>query len=1322
MLDDETARKYITEHLEKMEEEDRCALFMIHPDFASGAEPCGGEEKACIVEQIGQILSRRFRGPDIVSLVGEEDFLAFVSEDITREKLEETAGGLCEEIRLTCGGASGGVTACVGVYLACGSGIRFERLLGQAEAALYEAKSSGRGGSYLLADRRSGESRRRKTDEATDAISLSTLLEYLDGGVGLVEMGPKLMVIYASQGFYDMIGADRTSLKLPCELKELGVHPDYEEDYERTLRAGVTRSGITDHIHRISSDGKNWTWRHVRAGRIAYPGEKYPVMLVLSTDISDLIRAERELRESNERLRVAFRQTPHVLWEVDVQRETFYIYDVNQLQKKQDSVLEDFPRCFMEKKLIHPDSAADFQAFAGKILRGDRAGSGNFIMRDLASGSYGWVTMSFRMICDEEGRPVKAVGLQSKLAEFSDFGGAFMRRRPLPEKMRPHLLMRMKVNLTRDAVDMIWMDGKDQTAWTWGRKYSQIIEMEKKKFFAKNDADCFSGRYSRENLLRLYEEGELWSAEIYKRADPGGNIGLVKDMVNLARDPGTGDITAYACCSDFQPVRERERLVDETDTDPVSGLYTGRTVKKIADALQERENGKVCALALIRTAGEGLTEQIWRYISIVMSMGLGMDCVTGQYRQGILLAFIPDAGSKFDVKRRIEDVFAYVRIAMADLPAMEGLRLTAGVVTGRTDEMDYDGLLMRVGFLSERGKDAAVDTVFFPTEDEDWAWTSLHREVPDDELLLPEGDEIDRPLTKEEQTVAFQCVTDMLSARSKEASLLDALRNLGRFYDAARAYILQLQADRQTFDMTCEWSAGGKQSIQNVVQGVRLGKVPVLRNSFRERRPAIMHTPAVSLRAGGRQEWNFIAYPMEQDGEVAGFICIEDVKKHEKDAALLGVLSPYIAGEERRFRAMTEHLADAGQDALTRLPNLSSYMDVIYSLDSDSYNSMGVLSLDVPNYSVINSSYGFGYGKKMLVYLADSLQNVFGKSYIFRTWDAEFVVLFPNTIQEVFVGRCTRLRAMIQRRYPRQVRIGYVWSDGIFSARNMVKEAQAIMRSEMVKDPPSDRGEFLEEGMQDTAVAQKTFIPYFQPKVDMRTGEVVGAEALARRIGDDGSIISPARFIGAMEENGTIRDLDLFMLDMVLRQLSRWQQEGYDPLKVSVNMSRVTLFNPAALASVLAIQSRYPEIPAEQIELEITETAGDMETATLSGLVDDFRRCGIGFELDDFGTGWANLSMFSNIRFNTVKLDRSLISNLPSNEISSMLVENITQICKNVGMRCIAEGVETKQQADELIQAGCVYGQGFYFAKPLPADEFEKRYFSGRTNKEDKAI
>lgn len=857
------------------------------------------------------------------------------------------------------------------------------------------------------------------------------------------------------------------------------------------------------------------------------------------------------------------------------------------------------------------------------------------------------------------------------------------------------------------------MGGMDQTAWTWGKNYSELTGLTSHFLFARSDEKKFLERYKRSRLLKAYRDGEVWSAQEYQKVDEAGNIGWFMDLVNLVRDAETGDICMYAFGMDSQLRHDWEKLAEgEVQRDSVTGFYVMNTARDIVKALlkKQKENGQ-CALSLIRIMGGERSRDTQRFMAAVLSMALGMDSVVGQYSQDIILVFIPETGSRFDVKRRIEDAFAYIRLSMTDIPELSGLRFMAGTVTGQGGEADFDEMLAKAGLLCDIGNDLAVDTVLFPAEEEDWSWSGLRREAGEDEIIII-GDEAERLLNREEQTAAFNCVTDMLAANSLDTSLTDTLRELGRFYNAARTYILRVAEDRQSVDMVYEWTCREKQSIRHVMQDIKMKKIPLIKNCYQEGKPLIMENPpSISQHTKDRGKWRFAAYPLKEKDKITGFLCVENAKKHLGDTALLSVLAPYVIGEKQRFQNMAVPVLDDGQDALTRLPNLSSYKDVVYSLDSDSYSSMGVMSLDIPNYSAINSSYGFEYGKKMLLFIADMLTTVFGKTYIFRTWDAEFAVLFPDVVQEVFTGHCTRLRAMIQRRYPGQVRMGYVWAEGIFSARHMVREAQTIMRNENVKEPDVEWEGAPGGESRKSKVSINSFVPYFQPKIDMRDGRLVGAEAVVRKVEEDGSIIPPTRFVDSMEQNGSIRELDLFMLDLVLQQMREWKKKKYPLPPVSINISRVTLFHSSALASVLDIQSRYPEISAGQIELEITETAEGAEKATLAEIVERFRQCGIQFELDDFGSGYANISMFSNINFSAVKLDRSLINDLPDNEISSMMVENVTQICRTFGMQCIAEGVETRQQAEALLKAGCVYGQGYYYSKPLSAHEFEKRYF-----------
>ena len=182
------------------------------------------------------------------------------------------------------------------------------------------------------------------------------------------------------------------------------------------------------------------------------------------------------------------------------------------------------------------------------------------------------------------------------------------------------------------------------------------------------------------------------------------------------------------------------------------------------------------------------------------------------------------------------------------------------------------------------------------------------------------------------------------------------------------------------------------------------------------------------------------------------------------------------------------------------------------------------------------------------------------------------------------------------------------------------------------------------------------------------------------------------------------------MLDHAMALMDRWRERGLPTIPVSVNFSRLTLFAPSTPAAVLAIQSRYPLVSPGLLEIEITESSMGGDSQSLSEVLERFREFGMKFSLDDIGVGYANISIFTNVKFDSVKLDRSLIAQLPGNPKGQMLVRDLVSICHTCGMICVAEGVENKAQIAALTQAGCRYGQGYYFDRPLSTEDFEEKY------------
>ncbi|HUX82740.1 MAG TPA: EAL domain-containing response regulator [Halothiobacillus sp.] len=243
----------------------------------------------------------------------------------------------------------------------------------------------------------------------------------------------------------------------------------------------------------------------------------------------------------------------------------------------------------------------------------------------------------------------------------------------------------------------------------------------------------------------------------------------------------------------------------------------------------------------------------------------------------------------------------------------------------------------------------------------------------------------------------------------------------------------------------------------------------------------------------------------------------------------------------------------------------------------------------------------------------------------------------------------------------------------------------------------------LEEILQ--GIEDDQFEPYFQPKIDMKSGELVGAEALARWIHPDRGVIGPYAFIPLLEQSGNIDDLTFLMLEKSAKARQLFEQAGY-PLSLSINLSRVSLNDPA-LADKITQTLRQAGVDPKHIILEITESAAMTEKAhALENLA---RLCMNGFALsiDDYGTGYSSLQQLTRIAFSELKIDQSFVKNLSQNEALRIVVQSSIDMARRLGVKSVAEGVETREDWDTIARMGCDTVQGYFIAKPMSLQDFQ---------------
>lgn len=228
---------------------------------------------------------------------------------------------------------------------------------------------------------------------------------------------------------------------------------------------------------------------------------------------------------------------------------------------------------------------------------------------------------------------------------------------------------------------------------------------------------------------------------------------------------------------------------------------------------------------------------------------------------------------------------------------------------------------------------------------------------------------------------------------------------------------------------------------------------------------------------------------------------------------------------------------------------------------------------------------------------------------------------------------------------------------------------------------------------------------YLQPKKNCITKEIIGAEALIR-YQKNSVILPPSKFIEEFERNGLISDIDLYMFEEVCRLLKNWSERKMRIYPISLNFSRVTLMDDHLLQKMNEIQELYG-VNRNLLDIEVTESVGEMDKQLLERIGKEISDNGYKLSLDDFGVRYSNVALLVTLPFNSLKLDKSIIQNLVTNYKIQLMVKNLIQLCNQLHVEFIAEGIETKEQEEYLMKLGCNLIQGYLVSKPLDVKTYE---------------
>lgn len=242
------------------------------------------------------------------------------------------------------------------------------------------------------------------------------------------------------------------------------------------------------------------------------------------------------------------------------------------------------------------------------------------------------------------------------------------------------------------------------------------------------------------------------------------------------------------------------------------------------------------------------------------------------------------------------------------------------------------------------------------------------------------------------------------------------------------------------------------------------------------------------------------------------------------------------------------------------------------------------------------------------------------------------------------------------------------------------------------------------------AMKEEQFVLYLQPKYELVDYKLEGAEALVRWKDPEKGMISPGKFIPIFEKNGLIMRLDYYIWEHCCKMIRKWLDEGKEPVPVSVNISRVSMYNPRVVEEIHELVVKY-NIPPWLFQLELTESAYTNNSDAIRKAMSQLQTYGFSILMDDFGSGYSSLNVLKDIEVDALKLDMKFMSNSENPQRSQSIVASVIRLAKELDLPVIAEGVELREQVDFLRGVGCEYVQGYYFARPMPVEEFEKLAF-----------